>query len=120
MLDDRRKYMRFDMPLNAAYRKYKDAKEYSKGMANNISREGIGLISEHEDTKVHSTLELQLQNPMQDDPVAVLADVMWNQKIGNKWHAGLKIREIDKASKMEILEYAYDKWAQTITTKKGS
>jgi len=114
MFNDRRKYMRFDIPLDVEYATSDSKSIYRKGSTNNFSREGLGLISNDYDFENSTSLELKVKHPNQDRSITAMADIAWKTKVGDSWYAGLQIREIDKAAKMDILDIAYDKWVQKI------
>lgn len=114
MFNDRRKYMRFDISLDVEYMISDNQSNCRKGVTSNFSRQGLGLVSNDYDFVSNASLELKVKHPTKDNLISAVADIVWKTKIGDSWHAGLQIREIDKAAKMDILDIAYDKWVQKI------
>jgi hypothetical protein len=100
----KRKFMRFDIPLNIEFKPTKEATEYSWGVTRNFSYEGLSLESENFDLKPKENLELRLKFPQSDMFVFLLGDVVWKRQSGRQCLAGIKLREIDKETKSEILE----------------
>ncbi len=114
MFNDRRRYMRFDIPLDVEYATSDSKSIYRKGTTSNFSREGLGLVSSDYDFENNTSLELKVKHPRQENAISAMADIVWKTKLGDSWYAGLKIREIDKEAKMDILDIAYDEWVQKI------
>jgi c-di-GMP-binding flagellar brake protein YcgR len=109
-MDDRRKFLRFDLPIDVEAKSTNIAGDYAIGVCNDFSREGMSLVSGDFNFDPNTSLELKLQLPTQEKYITASGDVVWKKKIDDKWRAGLKITNIDKANKGDLLDYAYDKW----------
>jgi len=118
MFDDRRKFIRFDIPLSVEFKPSQELPVYLKGTTKNFSREGLGVVSENFVFEPNTTLELRLKLPTKEAYISILGNVIWKRQINDKWQAGLKFREIDKAAKGEILECAYNKWLDRLRSQR--
>ena len=101
MFDDRRKYIRFDVPLNIRFKSPSVADSYTNAVTNNFSREGLGVLASDFSYDTNSTINMSVKHPFQDKYIDVLADVVWKSQKDNKWQVGLRIKEMDKAAKIE-------------------
>ena len=72
MFDDRRKYMRFDIPLDVEYATSSDKSNYRKCSTNNFSREGLGIVSNDYDFSGDSGLELKVKHPTNGEYISVI------------------------------------------------
>ena len=108
MFDDRRKFLRFDVPLKVEIKKSQEY--YSSGVTKNFSREGFSLVAEEFDFEPKNYLEARIELPQQNGFVNVYGEIIWKRQIGDKWQVGIRLSQIDKASKDDILSYAYENW----------
>jgi c-di-GMP-binding flagellar brake protein YcgR len=109
---ERRKFIRFDIPLNVELMLLGDTSGYTMGVTRNFSREGLALVSQNFDLKPKETIHLRLNLPEKDTFVPVWGDIMWKKQLETKCWAGIKFREMDKETKSEILDYAYSLWVE--------
>ena len=117
MFDDRRKYLRFDIPLKVEYEVEGGSKNYTTGVTANFSREGINLVTQQFDYDPSNTVELKLQHPTKESYIVLSGDVVWKRQVDDKWYAGLRLRQMDKGDKSDILGYAYDRWLENARNK---
>ena len=118
MFDERRKFLRFDLPIDVEAKASGESQVYAIGVTKDFSREGMSLVSRNFDFQPHASLQLKLQLPTQEESITASGDVIWKRKVDDKWQAGLRFTGIDKASKGEILDYAYDKWLDKLRNQK--
>lgn len=112
MVAERRRYIRFEIPLDVIFRASSDESRYSSGITKNFSRSGCCIETDDLDISLNSSLELQVKHPRRDIFVTATGDIVWKQHVGGKWLAGVVIHEMDKEAKSEILDFAYDIWLE--------
>ncbi len=109
-VDDRRKYIRYDMPLDVKFRKMDDSSEYTSGVLKNVSRSGLCFASKDKSLQLREVLDLQVKIPNEDTFVSAIGDIMWKQDLENEVLFGLSLMAMDAEAKSVILDGAYDKW----------
>ncbi|HDH13301.1 MAG TPA: PilZ domain-containing protein [Nitrospirae bacterium] len=112
MLNERRRFKRFDVSLDVTFETSMQSGEYMTGVTKNFSRSGLCFESRAFTAALKSTMELKLKLPGQDSFVSVLGDVAWKEELRDKCWIGLQLREINKEAKRQILDYAYDLWVE--------
>jgi len=116
-LSEKRKFVRFEIPLTVLFRLEGQPESYYQGVACNFSREGLCLIAQDFPFDSNTRLEVKMDVPDKDNTLTISGDVMWRSQSGDRWQAGLRFREIDRTGKMDILEYAYDSWLSKMRTQ---
>ncbi|MBI5741177.1 MAG: PilZ domain-containing protein [Nitrospirae bacterium] len=109
MQADRRRYIRFDVPLEIIFKPADDAAPYIAGLTRNFSRDGCCIESENRDMTLQS-LELKVKHPISDIYITTRGNIVWQRQVEGKWLAGISIVEMDTEAKSEILDFAYDLW----------
>lgn len=116
MVEERRKFLRFEAPADIKYRLPEKAVEgISKGR--NFSREGVGLYLKEE---IPSGTMVELEIDLPDEIVPICADgrVVWVRKAGEErkgeFIAGVELIKISSFDKSRILEYAYNRWYKAV------
>ncbi|RJQ54614.1 MAG: PilZ domain-containing protein [Nitrospiraceae bacterium] len=112
MQDERRRHIRFEVPLDVTFRPLNDQAPYSAGVIRNFSRSGCCIESGDPETSLKEILELKVRHPQKDMFVNATGDIVWKRPVGGGWLAGVRILEMDKAAKSEILDFAYDIWLE--------
>ncbi len=112
MLHDARKFLRFGIFLNLEIKPTKDATEYLSGITRNFSYEGFSFVSQSFDFEPQEAINVRIQHPREDTFVAVTGNIIWKREVSDRCFAGIKIREMDKEAKNEILDYAHDRWLE--------
>ena len=110
-MKDKRKYMRFNVLMDAFFGKNSDKK---CGTVKNFSRDGLGLTSD-ENIKAGEDVEIEMMIPGDNIPVIVTGEIAWTipQRSESEYHeGGVKIKEIKSADRSRILNYVYTKWMQ--------
>ncbi len=108
-MEDRRKFFRFDAPLNI---KYASAKEDTEGWSKtkNVSREGVAFAADQKLGK-NQILKMKFDIPGDNFPVLAQGTVIWVAKNErNIFDIGVKLEAITRADRGRILEYAYQQW----------
>jgi len=110
---ERRKFIRFEIPLNVIFKPANDNTPYSPGITKNFSRYGCCIESKRTDLALSENLELQVKHPRKDILISAFANIVWKQQLGDdKCLLGVNLLEIDKEAKSEILDFAYDMWLE--------
>ncbi|MBU1894266.1 MAG: PilZ domain-containing protein [Candidatus Omnitrophota bacterium] len=106
---EKRKYMRFNVLLNAICRKSGKSKSLE---INNFSKEGIGVISNNAFSKGED-LEIEMTIPGDNIPVLFEGKVAWvNGQAGDnkQYKSGIRFEKINNQDRSRILEYIYQRW----------
>jgi hypothetical protein len=108
-MEDRRKFFRFDAPLNVKYASdIEDAEGWSK--TKNVSREGVSFAADKK-LGTNQMLKMQFDIPGDNFPVFAQGTVVWVAKNKrNIFDVGVRLEAITRADRGRILEYAYQQW----------
>ena len=112
MLPDKRKHNRFKVLLNLEIKPTKMANEYLFGIIRNFSQEGFSFVSEKFDLEPNETIELRVKHPLRNTFIFAVGEIIWKRPVNDRCFAGIKLREMYKEAKDEILDYAYSRWIQ--------
>ena len=110
-MEDKRKYKRFQIDLNAKYLLEKNPKEWKGCTVVNISRDGMGIIvSLRESIPIGSLLQLEIMFPTQEEPIKAIGVLRWikEQLEEMNFPGGIELTKIDPEDKWTLLDYAYD------------
>jgi c-di-GMP-binding flagellar brake protein YcgR len=107
---ERRKFIRFEIPLDVIFKPSEEA-PYSAGIIRNFSRYGCCIESQCTASDGWDKMELQVKHPGKNILVSASGNIVWKRQLGNdKWLLGVDIIDMDKEAKSEILDFAYDIW----------
>lgn len=109
---ERRKFIRFDVPLDMEFKPLKDRSEYLPGITINFSREGFCFETESRDLRMNEVLELKVKLPNKDMFTPVVGEIVWKKQLKDKYLAGIQLEDMDKEAKSEILDHAYNIWLE--------
>jgi c-di-GMP-binding flagellar brake protein YcgR len=112
MLSERRKFKRFDVSLEVAFKAVKNADEYFSGVTKNFSRSGLCFESLAVGFAMNAPMELELKLPYNDSYIPVSGNVAWKEQFEDKCLIGIEFSEINKDAKSQILDYAYNLWVE--------
>ncbi|MDH4027583.1 MAG: PilZ domain-containing protein [Nitrospirota bacterium] len=112
MLTERRKYIRFDIPLDMEFKLLNGPAEYYPGMTVNFSREGFCFETDKPDLKLNEILELKVKHPAKEMYVPIVGEIVWKKQTSTKHVAGIHFEDIDREAKSEILDHAYNIWLE--------
>jgi hypothetical protein len=104
MLENKRTYKRFDLPLIVKFRPSPGASSYSLGLAKNLSCDGIGLEARNFDFTLKENLEMELKLPQNAGSVSLLGGVVWKRRDGKSIYAGIEFRVQDPKKHSETME----------------
>ena len=110
---ERRKFIRFEVPLDVTFKHLDDSTHYSFGITKNFSRYGCCIESVRTDLSLNDNMELQVKHPHKDIFVRAAGIIVWKQQLGDdKCLLGVDIHDMNKEAKSEILDFAYDIWLE--------
>jgi c-di-GMP-binding flagellar brake protein YcgR len=112
MANERRKFKRFDVSLDVAFKISNGSDEYFTGVTMNVSRSGLCFESGMFGLALQELVDLKLKLPDTDRFISVSGDVAWKKQGEDKCWVGIAFREINKEAKSQILDYAYDRWVE--------
>lgn len=112
MVSERRKFMRFDVSLEVAVKASENAGDYFRGVTMNFSRSGLCFESPPVTFALKAPMELELKLPDNDTFIPVSGNIAWQEQFEDKCLIGLEFTEINKEAKIQILDYAYDRWVE--------
>lgn len=110
---ERRKFIRFNTPVNLEYRTLTLNPIFGKALAKDLSREGV-RVELKEQMPIGTMMELALNVPGDNLPVFATGKVAWADGL----EAGLRLTKINPSDRARVLEYVYQEWLKT--TKKSS
>ncbi len=106
MLDERRKYERFDLSLIAAVKAEKYEGELFAGEVKNISAGGICFESPDIEPVLHAPLELEIKHPERDEYVSIHGTIAWKEQFDNRCLVGIDLTDIANEAVSDILSFA--------------
>jgi len=112
MISERRRFKRFDVSLDVAFKASKNASGYISGVTKNFSRSGLCFESPDVGLTLKDLMELEVKLPHNDSFVPVAGNVAWKEQLKDKCLIGIEFTEINKEAKSQILDYAYDRWVE--------
>ena len=104
MITEKRKFMRFDIPVIIQFKSTQESSEYSWGLTKNLSCEGFSFEALNLDFEPEETLELKLKFPQRGTFISVLGDIVWKSRFSDKYLTGIKLKNLDKDAKSDFLE----------------
>ncbi|HBH61055.1 MAG TPA: hypothetical protein DDX85_04795 [Nitrospiraceae bacterium] len=104
MLENKRTYKRFDLPLIVKFRPVLGSTPYSLGLTKNLSCEGIGLEARNFHFTLKENLEIELKLPQNSGSVALLGDVVWKRQEGKSSYAGISFKVQDLTRHNETMQ----------------
>ncbi|UCC40714.1 MAG: PilZ domain-containing protein [Candidatus Aminicenantes bacterium] len=113
MPKEKRKFLRFEclLPVELIKLEGKETLE-AKATARDFSREGLKISVDFVDLKSGSSLDLKLYCPETKEFTALKGEVAWKKWAKDKLEVGLKIKEMDKVSRSEVLNWIFSKWLE--------
>jgi len=115
MAKEKRKYFRFDCPVPVNLIQIEGGKRLvKKAMLDEISREGLKLTFSFDlDLRPGSEVNFKLNIPEKRLTSKLLGEIVWSKPKGKKLEMGLKIKDMDKILKSELMDLVYAKWRET-------
>jgi hypothetical protein len=104
-MTERRKYMRFNTPVDVEYKTLTLNPIFGKALARDLSREGV-RVGVQEPLPVGTLLELCLNVPGDNLPVFATGKVAWADGL----EAGVRLTKINAGDRVRVLDYVYQEW----------
>lgn len=108
-MGEKRKYMRFNVFLEAVSRTGKTLKNLK---VSNFCKEGIGVLSP-DPLNRGKALAIELMIPGDNVPVVVEGEIAWSGAAildNMQYQGGVKFKKISNEDKSRVLEYIYKNW----------
>jgi len=93
MIQERREFKRSDFFLIVNFRQLKAMREFSYGITNNVSQEGIRVESQNVDHIPGEILDIELKHPHTELSVSIQGEIVWKKDGWYKCEIGIKLRE---------------------------
>ena len=107
-MKERRRFMRFDLPLDLEYRTLTLNPIFGKALAKDLSKEGIRLNLK-QTVPMGTPVEICLNVPGDNLPVFATGKVAWADGL----EAGIRFTKIDQHDRARVLEYVYSEWLRS-------
>lgn len=108
---DRRKFMRFSVSLPVEI-VCGNNHETKLGLIKDFSRFGFRLVYDSCDFQPNSLISFRIKNPLSQRYINASGEVIWKNFLGEKWEAGIYIKELAPEQKTEILEFGFNQWKE--------
>ena len=102
---ERRKYLRFEAPLDLEYRTLTLNPIFGKALARDLSREGVRM-GVKQSLPMGTPIELCMNVPGDNLPVFATGKVAWADGL----EAGIRLVKISQTDRTRVLEYVYREW----------
>jgi c-di-GMP-binding flagellar brake protein YcgR len=114
MAKEKRKYFRFDCPVPVQLIRIEGGKRVvQKATLDEMSRDGLKLtFSFNLDLRPGSEVNFKLNLPEKRLTSKVIGEIIWIKPKGKKLEMGLKIKDMSKILKSELVDLVYTKWRE--------
>lgn len=102
---ERRKFLRFNTPIDMEYKTLTLNPIFGKALAKDLSREGVRFGLKRS-VPVGTPVELRLNVPGDNLPVFATGRVAWADGLD----AGVRLTKISTDDRARVLEYVYREW----------
>ena len=110
MSKDRRRFIRYDIPLDVEFKLHNDTSEYASGVTTNFSRSGFCFETSHNTAHLNEAFDLKIRVPVSDKLTSAVGDIVWKQNLESSFLYGVKLMAMETDAKSMILENAYNIW----------
>lgn len=116
-LSEKRRFIRFEIPLTVMFREAGTNENYCQAVASNFSREGLCLVAQDFPFDAAAVIDVKMDVPDKNISLDISGEVMWRSNHDGRWEVGLRFCEVDRTGKMDVLDYAYSSWLAGIRSK---
>ena len=110
---ERRKYPRFECSIQSEVLDFKGKSHLIKNAKIlDFSRQGFKLGLEFAIPRPGSEMTVKIVMPEKQMVTIVSGEVVWTKYYKNKMKVGLKLKEMDKRAKEDILGWVYSTWME--------
>ncbi len=110
MLNSKREFKRFDLPLIVKFRPSYGVTRFSLGLTKNFSFNGLGLEARDFNFVKNENLEMEFKFPQSGSSVSLLGDVVWKKQAGSSCMAGIKLNMKDNDMQKELMGKISANW----------
>jgi hypothetical protein len=104
MLEDKRKFERFDFSVVTKIGRTGKSPQHSLGLTKNFSQEGLSIETQDFDFIPNDNLKLELSPPKGGSKIPLMGNVVWKRQIENLNVAGIKFIFQNKKSQNKTME----------------
>ena len=108
MSQDKRQSSRAAVFLIADYRPLNKSGEYSTGITDNFSSEGLSFETQDVHLKTGDILDMKLKAPQNGMVISAVGEIAWRQEGWYKCTLGVKFKEIEEEAREKIFAYIND------------
>lgn len=112
MSEDRRRFKRFAVSLEIAFKASQESDKYFFGSVINFSRKGLCFESKTLGPALNAPVDLKVKLPGEDTFVSASGNVTWKEQSRDKCWVGVEIEDMNTEAKGQILDYAFDQWVE--------
>jgi hypothetical protein len=117
MSEDKRKFLRFECLIPVEFVRVEGQRlDAGRKMAtlDEISREGLRVVMDVDlNFAPGAEVDLKVNIPDRRLTSNVCGEVMWVRPKGKRYELGIRIKDIDKVIKSELLDLGYRNWRET-------
>ena len=113
--NERRKFMRFQAPMDLEYRTLTLNPIFGKALAKDLSREGVRLGLK-QNVPAGTPIEICMNVPGDNLPVFASGKVAWADGL----EAGVKLTKISQTDRTRVLEYVYKEWLKSTRSEEST
>ena len=114
MSKDRRRFIRYDIPLDVEFKMIDDASEYYSGVTINFSRSGLCFETSRNTAQLNKALDIKISVPDSNTFTSAVGDLVWIQDLDDKYLYGIKLMVMETEAKSKVLDTAYNIWLDTM------
>ncbi|GEM_PF-411619 len=107
MLNNRRKCVRFEVPINVKFRPTYGATDYATGVTRDLCSGGFRVEAHDFRFIVYENLELIVELQGGKKSVPVFGDVVWKRQAGRRCLAGIELKMKDRDMQKQALEQIF-------------
>lgn len=114
MSEDNRKYLRFECLVPVENIKFEEGDAPTKAAAlDNVSRDGLHIILDLDfSLSPGHDVDFDVEIPDKKVDSKVSGEVIWTRPKGKKLEVGIRIKNMNKVTKSELLELGYIRWQE--------
>ena len=107
-MSERRKFMRFEAPLDVEYRTLTLNPIFGKALAKDLSKEGM-RVGLKQDIALGTPIEICVNVHGDNLPVFATGKIAWADGL----EAGVRLTKISQNDRTRVLEYVYKEWLKS-------
>ena len=108
MLDERRQFTRFDIPLILEFKPANGDSKYAWGLTRNFSVDGFCFETRDANFEPQKNMEFKLKFPQRGTFVSVAGNIVWKKYVEDRYTSGVEFREVNEKFKKELLKKVCD------------